>query len=267
MTGRRFHLVSLLTVTLGLAVFLLDLSRFSYVRATVSLINRGIAPILKFKEHTVSEIKEELGAYLHRVDVEKENIKLRRELRSSLLTERELEACLAQLKEMEKKLGVASGFKRLDYITSRIVYYDPTGFDLFVIITGGKDRGLDDGDVVVTEGSVLGIVEAVFGSTSRVITPFNEKFSGTAVVGEGGKRYIYRGGYPTGRLLHVDIEDKVEVGDKVYLVSLKEKIPPFLIGTVVNVSRGKDPFFKEVQVKPESVPRREEFVFVIRRRR
>lgn len=265
MTARRFHTLSVLTVIFGLIVFFSDLSRFSYIRAVVGFVNSLVAPVLKFKEHTVSELREEIGAYLHRIDVEKENVKLRRRLRSMLLVERELEACMSELSEMEKKLGITSAFGRLNYNVARIVYHDPTGFDLFVIITGGKNRGLKEGDLVVTGDAVLGVVETVFGSTSRVITLFNDKFSATAVLEGKRKRYIYRGGYPEGSLLHVNVEDEVKKGEKVYLISLKGKLPPFLIGEVKEIGRGKDPFFKEVKVKPISVPRAEEFVFVIRR--
>ena len=267
MTGRRFHILSLLVVIFGLIVFFSDLSHISYVRAFVSAINRVVAPVVRFKERTVSELREELGAYIHRVDVAKENIQLKRRLSSLLLTEKELDTCLAEIERLEKTMKVSSGFRKLDYVVSRIVYYDPTGFDLFVIIEGGKNKGIKEGDLVVTERSVIGFVESVFSSTSRVITPFSEKFSTTAVLGVRKKRYIYRGGFPEGSLLHVNLEGRVEVGEEVYLVGLKRKIPPFLIGRVSKVSRGKDPFFKEVKVKPEAVPREEDYVFVIRRSR
>ena len=264
MTGARFHVLSLLVTILGLIVFFSDLSRISYVRTIVSAINQVVAPVVRFKERSVSELREEISTYVHNVDVAKENVRLKRRLNSLLLTEKELAVCLIELEKLEKKLKVSSGFRKLNYVVSRILYYDPTGFDLFVIIEGGKNKGIKEGDLVVTENSVVGFVESVFGSTSKVITTYNEKFSTTAVLGAKGKRYIYRGGFPQGSLLHVGLEDEVEVGEEVYLVGVKKKIPPFLIGRGKEVRRGKDPFFKEVKVEPEAIPREEDYVFVIK---
>ena len=265
MTGLRFHLLSILAVILGLIFFFSDISRVSYVRSMVSAINQMVAPVVRLKEETVTKLREELSIYLHNVEVAKENVRLKRKLSSLILTERELSACLTELEKMERKLRASSGLRKLRYVMSRILYYDPTGFDLFVIIEGGRDKGIREGDLVVTERSVVGFVESVFGSTSRVITTYNEKFSTTAIVGGRGKRYIYRGGFPEGSLLHVSLEDDVKVGEEVYLVGVRKKIPPFLIGRIKEVSRGKDPFFKEVRVEPEAVPREEDYVFVIRR--
>ncbi|GEM_PF-881817 len=266
MTGKRFHLLSWLTVLLGTVLFFSEVSRFSYVRAVVRGVNTIVAPIIKFKEHITFELREELSAYLYFVNTEKENIRLRRKLNSLFLTEKELNACMSELESLSKKLKVPPKFKRLRYSVTRIIYYDPSGFDLFVIIEGGKDKGYREGDLVVTEDHVVGVIEGVLGSTSRVVTPFNEKFSSSAVAGKKLKRYIYRGGYPLGSLLHVNVGDEMSVGDEVYMVDRKGRIPPFMIGKVEKVRRGKDPFFKEVRVKPSVDPRTEEYVFVIRRR-
>jgi len=265
MTGKRFHILSLLATALGLFLFFSNLSRFFYIREFVKAVNTLVTPLLEFKEHVFSEAKEEIGAYFRLVGVEKENIKLRRKVNSLLLSEKELKACLSELETLREKIGLTTEFGRLKYSVSRIIYYDPSGFDLFVIIKGGKDKGFKEGDLVVSERAVVGVIEPVLGSTSRVITPFNEKFSLSAVVGKRKKRYIYKGGYPLGDLLHVNVEDKVTKGEKVFLVGMKRKIPPFLIGRVEEVSRGKDPFFKRVKVKPAVDPRAEEYIYVIRR--
>ncbi|NPA41140.1 MAG: rod shape-determining protein MreC [Aquificae bacterium] len=265
MTGKRFHTISLLVIVFGLLLFFTEFSRFSYVREITKFVNTLIAPFLEFKDQTIRELQEELRAYLHFVDTEKENIKLRRRLNSLMLTEKELQACLAELENLGRQMNVSSHFEKLSYKVSRIIYYDPSGFDLFVVIEGGKDKGFKEGDLVVTESYVVGVVETVFTSTSRVITPFNENFSCTAVVGTSLRKYIYRGGYPLGNLLHVKLEDKVEVGSEVFMVDVRGKLPPFLIGKIEEVKRGKDPFFKEVKVKPKVDPRSEELVYIIRR--
>jgi rod shape-determining protein MreC len=265
MTGGRFHLITLGTVVLGLTLFFTDLSRFSYVRAVALAFNTVISPVLNLKEKILTETEEKIDVYLRTVEVKKENRMLREKIQSLLLREKELEACERELEALRNLLKVARGFSRLDYTLSRVVYYDPSGFDLFLIIEGGRDRNFKERDLVVSRREVVGFVEAVFGSTSRVITPLNARFSSTVVVEGRKKRYIYRGGYPLGDLLHVKVEDPVKEGDKVFLVDAEGRIPPFLLGVVDQVRRGKDPFFKEVKVRPLVDPREVEFLFVIRR--
>jgi rod shape-determining protein MreC len=266
MTDRRFHLLSGLVVLLGLILFFSEFSRFSYVRAVVKTVNQIVAPLIEFKEQLTAELREEIKAYFYFVETEKENIRLRRKLNNLLLVERELKACLMELEALSRKLNIPSHFKKMSYSLSRVIYYDPSGFDLFIIIEGGEDKGYREGDLVVTEESVVGIIETVMSSTSKVITPFNDKFSSSAVVGTNPKKYIYKGSYPLGNLLHVNVEDKIRAGDDVYMVDTRGRIPPFLLGLVEKVSRGKDPFFKEVKVKPAIDPRSQELIFVIRRK-
>ncbi len=265
MTNRKFHTIALLSIGLGFILFILDFSDISYVKKISNAVNTLTSPILKFKEQITSELKEEIGAYFHRVDVEKENIKLRKRINSLLLTEKELEACLSELNKLSKKIKLKDKFRKLKYSISRVVYYDPSGFDLFIIINGGKDKGFREGDLVVTEVAVVGIIEAVFGTTSRVITPLNENFSSSVVISGKRKKYIYKGGYPTGDLLHVNVEDKVKKGDKVFFSDPKRRIPSFLIGQIVQVERGENPFFRKVKVKPAVDPRTQEYIFVIGR--
>jgi len=266
MSDRRFHTLSLLVSLLGLILFFSEASRFSYLRGAVNLANNFLAPLLEFKDQTVSELKEELRAYIYLVNTEKENIKLRRRLNSLMLTDKELSACISELEAFKSILDVAPGFAKLRYRVSRIIYYDPSGFELFLIIEGGKDKGFKEGDLVVTRSHVIGIVESVFASTSRVITPFNEKFSSSAVVGTRPQKYIYRGGFPFGKLLHVRVKDVVREGEEVFMVDVKGSIPPFLIGRISSVERGEGPFFKTVRVEPSVDPRAERYVYVIRRR-
>ena len=265
MSDKRFHVSSLLFMVLGAIIFLSDLSSLSYVRAVINLVNTAISPVLELKEDMAARVRNDIYTYFYLVDVEKENLELRRRLNKLLLAEKDLNTCLAELEDLERKLRYKTNLKRLRYAVSRVLYYDPSGFDLFVIIEGGKDRGFKEGDLVVSEGYVVGFIESVFGSTSRVVTPYNEKFSSSAVLGASKKKYIYKGGFPEGALLHVKVEEEVESGEEVFFTSTKRRLPPFLIGRVSAVSRGKDPFFKEVRVKPAVDPRSEGYLFVIRR--
>ena len=91
-------------------------------------------------------------------------------------------------------------------------------------------------------------MDEVYGGSSRVRTVFSKDFSISATSKD--KAYIYKGGYPYGSLLHVNLEDPLKVGDTVFLRSPSKNLPPFIIGTVVSISEEGKSFFKKVEVKP-----------------
>ena len=265
MTERRFHIVSLLGIVLGLLLFFTDVARFSFFRETVKVINTVTLPFLSLKEKVINNTRRIFEIYFALKDVREENVKLRNKVESLLMVERELNACISTLNELRKSLALPTLPFRIRYFVTRIVFFDPSGLDQFVIIEGGKDKKVKEGDVVVTRDHMIGVVEAVYGSTSKVITPLNEKFSTSAYVKGNFKKYIYRGSYPLGRLLHVNIEDEIKKGEEVMFLDPRRRVPPFPLGVVKEVRRGKDPFFKEVMVKPFSDPRKADHVFLIRR--
>ena len=266
MRERRFHVSALAFVVLGLSLYLSGLPETTYVKSAVNLANTLIMPVLKFKESSVKDLKENIHAYLDLVNVRKENIRLKRELEKLLLTEGELKACVRDLEKTLNLVRFTQKIERTNYSVSRIIYYDPSGLDRFVIIEGGKDRNFQEGDLVVVEGKILGFIEQVYGSTSRVVTVFNKKLSLPSYVLPEEKRFIYKGDFPLGKLLMVRKEDPLKEGTPV-MFRLKGKLSPeFIIGEVIEVKRGDDPFFKEVKVKPSVDPRKEELVIVVKGR-
>lgn len=261
-----FHGISLLAVALGLLFQFSGISNLSPIKGLAGAINLVASPILKLKEIALRGTQENLYIYLSLKDARVENLRLKKEIESLLLAQKELEYCKNELSRILEKSGMPPFPKKVNFSLTRIVFYDPSGLDLFFVIEGGRDRKFKEGDVVTTREFVLGTIDAVYGSTSRVITPFNEKFTSPVYVKGRFKRYIYRGGYPRGNLLHVNVEDRVAKGDRVIFLDPSKKMPPFPLGSIAEVRRGRDPFFKKVWVSPYSDPRREDYVFVVRRR-
>ncbi len=263
MRGKKFHVTAVITLVLSFVFLSVDLSRISYISFLANMVNSLTLPIIELKEEIVESSKNFVYIYIHNINAARENIELKNKLTELILIERELEACQNELKSLSETLKIATTFKRLEYSISRIIYLDPSGFNSFFIIEGGKDKGFKEGDIVVSKDRVIGIVETVFMSTSRVITPFNKKFSLPVQV--SGKSYIYKGGFPLGKLLLVKKTDRIKKGQKVYINFRKRKFPRFLIGRVGEIEAGNNPFFKEVRILPVGDPREEDFVIVIRR--
>lgn len=220
-----------------------------------------LSPVIKIQREVEEEVEKSIMLYENFKGNLRLITKLRKLEQENAVLEREIQSYRALIGKLEKDLDFY--FKtEAKYTISKIIFYDPSGNDRFFIIRGGIDKGIKKGSLVVSQGVVLGIVDEVYLTTSKVITLFNEKCSLPVKVELLDKVYIYKGGFPEGRLLYVDIEDAVPLGGRVYYKDLTLKIPEFPIGTITKVSFQNNPFFKDVRVRPLLSPRETEFVVV-----
>lgn len=252
--------ITLLFLITGLILLLLPASS-PPLRFLTQVSYLILAPVIKIQR----EVEEEVEKSLILIENFQDNLRLITKLRKlqeeNAVLKREVESYKTLIRRLEKDLDFFFQ-SEAKYIVSKIIFYDPSGNDRFFIIRGGMDKGITKGSLVVSQGVVLGVVDEVYLTTSKVITLFNEKCSLPAKVEPFNKIYIYRGDFPEGKLLYVDIEDTVPLGGKVYYKDLTLRIPEFPIGTITKVSFQNNPFFKDVRVKPILSPREVEFVVV-----
>ncbi|NPA32463.1 MAG: rod shape-determining protein MreC [Aquificae bacterium] len=263
MSLRSLNAYFFLFLTLGVLIFFFEITSTplrSYIRQGVYLV---FSPLLK----TEREIREEIEKVILLVREIKSGTKLVSRYEKSLqeleVYKRKVEHYEDILSRLERDLNFSfpSG---APFVLSKIIFYDPSGEDRFFIIRDGKNKGIKKGDIVVARGYILGVVDEVYLSTSKVITLFNDNCSLLAWTQRNDKAYVYQGGYPLGKLLYVDLEDDVREGDEVLYRDLTMRIPPFGIGKVVYVGFSQNPFFKLVRVKPFITPRETEFVVVFK---
>ncbi|GAB6065320.1 rod shape-determining protein MreC [Aquifex pyrophilus] len=220
-------------------------------------------PFLKTEREIEEEVEKAL-LYIRDLKKAMKMIGSYKKLKEELQAYRER---VSQYEEILTKLEEDLDFyfpPKAKYVVSKIIYYDPSGEDRFFIIRDGKNKEIKKGDIVVSKGYIIGIVDEVYPSTSKVITLFNEKTALLVSVENLPKAYIYRGGRPYGKLMYVEIKDNVKEGDRVLYKDLTMRIPPFPVGEVIYTGFGEDPFFKEVMVKPYVSPRSVEFVVVFK---
>ncbi len=254
------NVLTVLFLSLGLILLLLPeggaiptlLTKVSYV---------VLAPVIKLQREVEEEVTKSITLWSNFKNNLRLITRLKKMEQENAILRRELESYREILGKIERDLDFY--FKsEAKYVVSKIIFYDPSGNDRFFIIRGGINKGIKNGSLVVSRGVVLGVVDEVYLTTSKVITLFNEKCSLPTRIELSDKIYIYKGGFPEGKLLYVDIEDPIPVGGKVYYKDLTLRIPEFPIGTITKVSFQNNPFFKDVRVKPLLSPRQVEFVVV-----
>ena len=263
MSLRRLNLYFFLL--LSLSVFLLLLQNVN--NPISQLIKNGayiaLSPILKVQAELEEEVRKGISYFRNLKEVSRLITKYNKLKEEVLIYKERVRSYEKLLEKLEKDLD----FKfptQADYVVSKIIFYDTSGKDLFFIIRDGENKGIKKGDLVVAKGAVIGVVNEVYYSTSKVISLYNKNTYLLATVERSDKVYVYHGGYPHGELLYVDMNDDVNEGDVVLFKDLTMKVPAYKIGRVIFSGLSENPFFKKVKVNPFVSPREVEFVVVFK---
>jgi len=263
MSLRRLNLYFFLFTSLSILLLLLH----SVNNPVSQWVKRGayliFSPVLKVQAELEEEVRKGIELFFDLKEGSRLITKYHK-LKEELEFYREKVASYEKLLEkLEKDLDFDFP-THVNYVISKIIFYDTSGKDQFFIIRDGENKGIKKGDLVVAMGGVVGIVDEVYYSTSKVISLYNEKAYLLATVENSDKIYVYHGGYPHGELLYVDVDDSVNEGDVVLFKDLTMKIPAYKIGEVIYSGLSTNPFFKKVKVEPYISPREVEFVVVFR---
>ncbi len=262
-----FHLAFVSLLLLSLFIFFSDLSGSPLLDRIKEVSYRAVLPVINLKEAIFNYVEENMSKYVLLVNLKEENSRLLKELEMCKVNEVELSTYRRVLRRLGQELKL-DGFKSLGGVVfSRVVYYDPTGLDAFVIISAGRQSGVSRGDIVLSRGEVIGTVKEAYTATSKVITTLNGELNLSVLLESSGKAYIYRGGYPLGELLYVNKKDSISVGDKILYRDPEGRLPNFIVGYVDRIEKGESPFFRKVFVKPAADPRRSEMVIVLAERK
>ncbi|MDW8066419.1 MAG: rod shape-determining protein MreC [Aquificaceae bacterium] len=256
------HALAVLALFISLILYFINLSALPFFESVYSLTKQVIQPLFELKGVLVDRTRHFFEVYVFLKDVSLENQRLKRQLQACALYKSQLHACESNLTALSNTINLSQNIKSYPILYAHVIAYDPSGNETFILIDRGQDAGIEEGMVVFHGSHLVGIVDKVYGGSSRVRTVFSGDFSISAVSGE--KAYIYRGGYPYGSLLHVNLEDPIREGDSVFLRVPGKYFPMLVIGTVHSVSQEGGSFFKSVKVKPFSDIRKLYFCIVIK---
>ncbi len=262
--NKKRLLLYLFLFSLSLLTYFLNISSSRYTSFLFDTLYRLILPVIELKTHIANAVKEGVSRYLYLVEVEKRNKKLSKQVQELYFYKSQLRACQMSLKSVSELLGVKSEEFGRGLIFASVLGYDPSGRDTFIIIDKGKDQGVEEGFVVFYKDMLVGFVDKVFGSSSRIRTVYSRDLTVSSTTEATGKSYIYRGGWMYGQLLYVRLEDQVQKGDVVLLRDTKKALPAFVIGTVFSVEEKGDQFFKRVWVNPSIDIRQLEYVVIVK---
>lgn len=154
------------------------------------------------------------------------------------------------LREENEKLQKAFSFKKekeISLVGAEVIGFAPSNWSRFVIINVGQDKGLKKGLFVINEkGNLVGRITETDKDFSRLTLVNDPNFNAPVVIGKKSMGLL-KGTLEGARVLYIEKEDKIAVGDMIWLKT--SMLPsPIAVGKIKSVKKSDDSLFWDVEV-------------------
>jgi rod shape-determining protein MreC len=227
-----------------------------------------VAPVL----NTIDDVKVKVNDFFNLIkskyDLLNEIKKLKQEnekLKLKILTLKHLELENEKLREA---LYIKSAFPDFNVLVGRVTGYSPDNFAKYVFINLGEEDGVEKGNLVVSDATLLGIIANVGKNGSEVLLISDPSFKIPARTAKTRELVFFQGmNTKYGVLKFVKPEQDIRVGDIVETTDIDGKYPAGIpIGKIAKIDYKEGKLFKDVLVKININPLRVEYVLVITRK-
>jgi len=243
-----------------------------FLAITVFILNKAkivsfslISPVL----NTVSYIDESINNFLKYLDEKGKLIEENKNLRKRIET---LKAEIIHLKYLEyenKKLKEILKFK-INYPqfiikTGKVIGYSPNNWSEFIYINLGENDNVNKGDLVISNGHLVGIVFETTSKSSIVMLISNKNFKIPIRTRRTRELAIYQGyNLRYGYLKYVKPEQDIREGDLIETTDIDNRYPAGIpIGIIKKVSYNEGEVFKNVKVEINLNPLNLEYVIIV----
>jgi len=210
-----------------------------------------VLQIAQFPLRLFTRVCYNINYMLHSKQLVEENISLNKTV--DMLTRQ-----LVQYKEVEAenlRLNNLLGFtqkSRLKLIAGRIVSKDPANFSDTIVIDQGKEAGIKENTVIISEAGLIGHISSTSNHISRVvlITDPNSRISAT-VLRTRQLGVLYGTSTSLCRLRYLPLESDIQLGDEIVTSGFSDIYPKgLLIGKVVKIIKEPRGLSLSALVKP-----------------
>ncbi len=225
-----------------------------------NLILDVIYPVQKGIYSSVYALLEIRDLVIKNNQILDENRKLRQEiikLKQKLQNLKYLEYENAKLKQL---LQYVSSLKIKKFKLARVISFSSNNWENYIIIDAGKENNINIGDLVVSDGYLVGKITETGHFSSKVILVNDLDFKITARTQKTREYVFLEGDGENAILKFVKKGQDIRVGDIVE-TDIPKGIP---IGKIIKVEDYPTEFFKKVKVQPFLKPFRLEYVLVLK---
>ncbi|WP_457622201.1 rod shape-determining protein MreC [Persephonella sp.] len=222
-------------------------------------------PFLKVVDSLYETASSALKAVEDNYRLYKENKELKKEIERlkgeiSILKHYEIENLkLSSITNFKRK------FKKYRLLTGKVIGFSPDNWSNFLIINLGKKSGIREGNLVVSDGYLLGIVYNVGAFSSSVLLVSDKNFRIPARTRKTRELVFFQGkDLKSGVLRYVKPQQDIRIGDIIETTDVGKNYPPGIpIGKIKSINYEEGDFFKNVDIKLDINPLSVEYVIVI----
>jgi rod shape-determining protein MreC len=217
-------------------------------------------PFQNFISKTLSYVHDLKSSILENKKILEENKKLKEKINQQNLEIQKLKYLEYENAKLKQLLNYSHTLDIKNPQLAKVLTYSINSFEKYIIIDIGKKEGISTGDLVISNGYLVGIITKTGRFSSYVMLVDDPDFKITARTQMTREFVFYSGDIDGGKLDYVKKQQDIRVGDIVETDNPKA-IP---IGKIISVNDNPTEFFKKVKVLPFVKPLTLEYVLVIK---
>lgn len=245
---RTFQVIAGIVVVMGVVLLALG----GVLRPAIGIVMDPFVSAQRWLSDRVINLVDFFTLPRDVTDLLQRNVALENEISGLQAQVIQLEGQLTEARALYALLDFARARPQYQYLASSVIGKDPSPFLHYIIVEHGSDDGVRYGMPVVTQQGLVGRVEAVTASASRVQL-INDPGSLINVRMQSLKRDAQLAGSITGDLNLVNIPQDVvlNAGELLLTSGLGGNYPAdILIGQVVSVTKKENELFQTASVQP-----------------
>ncbi|WP_456402186.1 rod shape-determining protein MreC [Persephonella sp.] len=255
---KKFLAVFFIIVSISAAYLII----FPYSKGAVLTL---FHPFIKGIDSIYTGISSIFTSLENNYKIQKENRELKKEIEKLKTELTILKKYEIENKKLSEILNFKKKFRNFRLVTGKVIGFSPDNWSNFIIINLGRKSGITKGDVVVSDGYLLGVVYNVGVFSSSVLLVSDRNFKIPARTRKTRELVFFQGkDLKSGILRYVKPQQDIRIGDIIETTNVGKNYPEGIpIGKIVSINYEEGNFFKNVDIKLDINPLSVEYVVVI----
>jgi len=224
------------------------------------------SPFFKISSSTLEFITDNLSYLKSKKDLEEENKLLKKQVQILNLEKIKARQLEVENEALKKALNFVGEKQLKDFVIAKVIAFSPDNWINSIILNVGEKDGVKEGDLVIQDGYLIGILWKVGKYSSSVLTVADKDFKITARTRKTGEIVYYQGyNQYYGILKYARPEQDIRISDIIETAGMNEtSLNGIPIGIIRDISLEEGRFFKEIKIRHFFNPYKLDYLIVLK---